>query len=497
MYPIDFLWAAARRHPDRPAVLHPAGQVTFRDLAARVEEFAGRILAADATPGGFCAVGADNGVAHLVAILGALAAGKIWVPLNPRNGDPELVRILEFIGPALVLGDDPMAARLRGLGADARAFAALPPAGGALPMGPGVAAAIPLYRTQAIKFTGGTTGLPKGVQQPLRAWNATIVTQIHHLGLGPEDRYLVSAPLTHGTSTYMLPFLGVGGALVFPEAPRAPALLDAASRHGATFLYAPPTQILNLIEEQRRAPRDLRALRQIIYGSGPMRPEQIRSAQAMFGPIVGTCYGQTEAPQMICFLAPSDMHGEALASVGRATVMTRVAIVDEAGREVPCGTQGEIAVRGDLLMAGYYNAPEVTARTIVDGWLRTGDAGTMDDTGLVFLRDRLKEVIITGGFNVYPSDVETVLARHPAVLNCAVLGIEDPHWGEAVHAAVEFRDGHSADPAELLALVRAELGPVKTPKRLHLFTSLPRNPVGKVLKTAIRDEILQRETDHG
>ncbi len=490
MYPIDHLWAAAARYGAQPAVLHAGGAISYRELAAAVVARAAGLIAAEPTPGGVVAVGADNDPRHLITILAVLAAGKVWVPLNPRNGDPELRRILEFVEPGLIVGDAAMAERLGGLGFAVRVIDGLLGGDSAgLPMGPRAAGAIDLRRAQAIKFTGGSTGVPKGVCQPLRAWNACIAAQVHHLRLVPGDRYLVSAPLTHGTSTYMLPFLAVGGALVFAEEARAPALLDAAARHRASVCYGPPTQILNLMEEQRRAPRDLSALRLVVYGSGPMRPEQIRAAQAVFGPIVGTCYGQTEAPQMISYLPPEEMHGAGLSSVGRACILSRVAILAPDGAVLPAGVEGEICVRGDLLMSGYHRDEATTAAVMGQGWLRTGDGGMIDESGLIHLRDRLKDVIISGGFNIFPADVETVLARHPAVLNCAVVGVADAHWGEAVHAAVEFRAGHRADAEELKALVRAELGAVKTPKQVHVFAPLPRNPVGKILKSAIREQI--------
>ncbi|AQV98170.1 long-chain fatty acid--CoA ligase [Cupriavidus necator] len=493
MYPIDFLWRAVHRHPNRAAIISPAGELSFRELADTVLRRAAALSAIDPAPRSRVCVGAANTVDHLVAILAILAAGKVWVPLNPRNGDPELHRIVDFVEPSLVLADDDMAARLAGTSAPLRSLTDLLHHAGdvsAVMMGPHSRGGIALDEAQAIKFTGGSTGFPKGVIQPMRAWNANIATQIHELGLTPDDRYLVAAPITHGTSTYMLPLLGAGGALIFPEYSKAPALLDAADAHGATLFFAPPTLILSLVEEQRRMPRPLRALRYLVYGGAPMRPEQIREAQAAFGPVLCTSFGQTEAPQIITFLPPAEMTGEYLASVGKPSLLTRVAIVDKDGTPLKAGEEGEIAVRGDLVMSRYLNADEETRKTLVDGWLRTGDAGVFDERGYLFLRDRIRDVIITGGFNVYPSDVEVVLSAHPAVADCSVVGVPDAKWGEAVHAAVQLRPGMSVDPGELIALVKRELGSVKTPKHVHLFDALPRSAVGKVLKPAVRESII-------
>lgn len=220
MYPIDYLWRAAHRHPDRTAIVSPAGELSFSALARDVLARAAALASLDPTRRSRVCVGAANSVEHLVAILAILAAGKVWVPLNPRNGDPELRRIVDFVEPSLVLADDAMLARLAGVAAPVRPLddlCRLHGDIGAVEFGPCTSATVDLGDAQAIKFTGGTTGFPKGVIQPLRAWNANIATQIHELGLTPDDRYLVAAPITHGTSTYMLPLLGAGGALVFPE----------------------------------------------------------------------------------------------------------------------------------------------------------------------------------------------------------------------------------------------------------------------------------------
>ncbi|SAK76574.1 class I adenylate-forming enzyme family protein [Caballeronia ptereochthonis] len=495
MYPIDFLWRAVQRHPYRTAVVSPAGSLTFTALATEVLRRARALVTLDPQPRSRVCIGAANSVDHLLTLLAVLAAGKVWVPLNPRNGDPELQRIVEFVEPSLVLADDAMFDRLNGVATPVRRLGELASCSrdvSSVAFGPYAPGTVSLEDAQAIKFTGGSTGQPKGVIQPLRAWNTNIATQIHELGLTPADRYLVAAPITHGTSTYMLPLLGAGGALIFPEHTKPAGLLDAASEHGATVFFAPPTLILALVEEQRRSPRELRALRYLVYGGAPMRPEQIRDAQSVFGPVVCTSFGQTEAPQIITFLPPAEMTGEYLTSVGRPTLLTRVAILDNEGYPLRPGEEGEIAVRGGLVMSGYLNAEEETRKTLVDGWLRTGDAGVFDERGYLFLRDRIRDVIITGGFNVYPGDVEVVLSNHPAVAECSVVGVPDAKWGEAVHAAVQLRPGMKVNSDELIALVKHELGSVKTPKHIHLFESLPRNAVGKITKPAVREAILDQ-----
>ena len=203
-----------------------------------------------------------------------------------------------------------------------------------------------------------------------------------------------------------------------------------------------------------------------------MSAARIREAQRVFGPVVETAYGQVEAPQIITAMrAPEMMRDENLASVGRASSVARVEIMDDAGELLPSGAVGEIVVQGPLVMSGYLDRPELTAETIVDGWLHTGDLGYIDERGYVFIRGRLREVINTGGFKVFPGDVEAVLARHPAVAECCVFGVDDPKWGEAIHAAVILAPGALVDADELIAFVKAELDSVKAPKAIHFVTS--------------------------
>ncbi|MGZ5837036.1 MAG: class I adenylate-forming enzyme family protein, partial [Xanthobacteraceae bacterium] len=280
---------------------------------------------------------------------------------------------------------------------------------------------------------------------------------------------------------------------VFPEDTRPANLIHAIAEHEVTTFFSPPTMVTMLVDAARAENVPTPSLRNIIYGGAPMRPNRIREAQDAFGPVIAATYGQTEAPQIITHLSTAELtQDENLTSAGRPSLFTDVGIMDANGNLLPAGEQGEIVARGDLLMTGYLNMPDKTAETIIDGWLHTGDLGVFDERGYLFLRDRLREVIISGGFNIYPSDVETVLSQHPAIAECAVVGIPDDHWGEAVHAAVEAKTNAKLDPDEIIAYVKKELGSVKAPKVVHVFASMPKSAVGKVLKTDIRDRILGR-----
>ncbi len=516
MYPIDFFFRAAQRYPCNTALDGPAGLVTYADLAVRVRALAAAMQALDPVPRTRVAICAGNTAEHIIALLATLAAGKTWVPLNYRSTPGEIGRILAATEPSLIACDEvgaPLVVanvtaqriRLDAAVEGCRPLDGAQPAPGAAVTQHTLAALSARYAgaapvtypmdreaTQAIKFTGGTTGLPKGVMQPARAWNAGIINQINGWGLGPEDRYVVAAPITHGTGTYLLPLLAQGGALLLVDA-ASPATITAAFRErGGTLSFMPPTLIYMIMAQEGVSRADFPRLRNLIYGGAPMPVGKFEQARAFFGPVLGTTYGQTEAPQIVTLMRPADFEdGANLGSVGRVTWLSDLTILGPGGQPCAVGEIGEVAVRGDLVMSGYWRLPQKTAETIVDGWLRTGDTGLVDERGYLFLKDRLRDVVITGGFNVYPVDVENALISHPAVYECSVFGLPDDKWGEAVHAAVQPHAGAVIDVEALKLHVRGLLGPVHTPKTIHIYESLPRSPVGKVLKNAVRDAALK------
>lgn len=498
MYPIDFFLRAAARYGDRVALDTPQGAWTYERLRRESLALAAALQALDPAPQSRVAICAGNTAQHVVALLAVIASGKIWVPLNYRSTRSEVARILDATEPSIVVTDT-TGQGLVDIGQavhislDAatgeHAFAGLLQTYAArepVRCEPGRDA------TQAIKFTGGTTGLPKGVMQPYRAWTAGIVNQIHAWKLTSDDRYVVAAPVTHGTSTYLLPVLAQGGTHVFLEE-SSPATITAAFRErGGTLSFMPPTLIYMIMAQPGVSRADFPKLRNLIYGGAPMPVEKFEQVRTFFGPVIGSTYGQTESPQIVTVITPDDYADPAnVGSVGCATWFSEFAIMSDDGEILPAGQAGEIVVRGDLVMTGYWRLPEKTAETLVDGWLHTGDVGVVDARGYLYIKDRLRDVIITGGFNVYPIDVENALAQHPAVYECSVFGIPDDKWGEAVQAAVQFHSGATADAQELMQFVRDRLGPVQTPKSIHVMDSLPRSSVGKVLKNVVRESILK------
>lgn len=495
MYPIDFFSRASRNFRDRLAIDAPDEQLTYGELAARVNALAAALqdMAPEDSRVGVCA---GNSVAHIVAILAVLAAGKTWIPLNPRNAVVELDRVVEFTNPSVVLtmagyGEKMQrTADVRWIGLDGLFTGARDT----------IADLLLRYRgqqpkrlarsdddIQAIKFTGGSTGLPKGVMQPYRAWRATVVNLIDAYGFDENSRSLVAAPITHGASTYLLPVLAKGGCHVLLKETTPQSVLDALANKGVTSVFMPPTLFYTVMEVGAGGTWRFPALKHLIYGGAPMPVDKIRQAQKFFGPVVGVTYGQTESPQIVTFMTGMDlMKDENVQAVGRASLLSDFAIMGPSGELLSSGETGEIVVRGEMIMAGYLNQPDKTSETIVDGWLHTGDLGCVDDRGFLYLRGRKREVVITGGFNVYPVDVEDVLSKHPAVDQCAVYGMPDDKWGEAVTASVQFKQGASATEAELIAYAKGQLGSVKTPKRIRFHPSLPHTAVGKVDKEALK-----------
>ena len=494
MFPIDFFWRAAQRWPDRIAIDTPSGPIHYATLAKRVKALAAGLTALDPTLQSRVAICAGNSDDHITALLAILACGKVWVPLNPKSTHPEIQRIVNVTEPSIVILDAANQALLKGA-AGAWVYTGADSDASARSMNeliqlhedaPQPSFELPLDAIQAIKFTGGTTGAPKGVMQPYRAWLANITNQIQVWGFDEHERYVVAAPITHGTSTYIVPILAQGGCHVILDGAGAEVVRTSFRERRGTVCFMPPTLVYMLMALPNASRDDYPKLRRLIYGGAPMPPEQVRKVRDFFGPVLGTTYGQTEAPQILTVMRPEDFEDpNNWAAVGRPTWFSDVAIMSPEGELLPTGEIGEVVARGDLLMNGYWRMPEKTAETIINGWLHTGDRGLIDERGFLYLKDRLKDIVITGGFNVYPVDVENALSQHPAVHECLVFGLPDEKWGETVQAAVQLHPGQKADEAELIAFVRNLLGPVQTPKHVHFYDSLPRSNVGKLLKSAV------------
>jgi len=496
MYPINFLRRGARSNADGIAVEDGTRGLSYAALSARVAAIAAGLQARLPTPGARVGVCAYNTIEHMTAILAVFAAGHVWVALNPRLGKPDLAAIVDCVGLDAVIVDEDCLALLdlpdipvfvghhtTGAGGQTTLEDLAQHHAGEAPR----AYDQPLDAAQTIKFTGGSTGRPKGVVQPYRCINALVVSYQSLFRFDRRDVNMCAAPLTHGSAHYMLPILAVGGRHVLVREPKAPALIDAFSDMGCTTAFMPPTMIYNLLDEPALARADLSHVRHLHYGAAPMAPDRIREARERLNGALEVIYGQTEAPMLITGMTAAEFDDDRnLLSVGREGPVMSVAIMAEDGEILPAGETGEIVCRGDLMMSRYLDDPAETEKAVVDGWLHTGDAGILDDRGYLFIKDRLRDMIISGGFNVYPTEVEGALSRHPAVRDCIVFGVPDDKWGERVEVAVVVDEAQTLDADELKQFGKAQLGSVRTPKTVHFVDQLPKSAVGKVLRREAR-----------
>jgi fatty-acyl-CoA synthase len=507
--PIHRFYRRAVAHPDAVAVSGAGGDLTYAELRREVDAAACALQQLDESPGSRVGICARNTTHHLIALLATYAAGKVWVPLSPRNGRGDLDAMIAATRPTIIVTDRP--SRERFSITDALRDVPLVLADDAVGPGepqdtdgpPTLHTLAHRYHGQAphaidrslddaqiIKFSGGSTGTPKPVVQSVRCLHAQADGLRDFFDFQADDANLIVAPLTHGASCFVLPILERGGRHILLDSTAPSTVLAAIERYGVTTMYAPPTLLYALMSAEAPTP-SLRSLRHVIYSAAPMTPERIRDCQRFFGPVVETAYGQVEAPQIISAMRAHELLDDAnLESVGRPSSVVTVGIMAPDGTLLPSDTVGEIVVRGPLLMSGYLDREAETARTIMDGWLHTGDLGVLDARGYLYIRGRLRELINSGGFKIFPGDVEACLARHPAVAECAVFGVSDVKWGEAVNAAVVLNTGADASTEDLIAWVKSELGSVKAPKRVWLVSQLARNAAGKVSRAAVRSALL-------
>jgi acyl-CoA synthetase (AMP-forming)/AMP-acid ligase II len=347
-----------------------------------------------------------------------------------------------------------------------------------------------------VKGTGGTTGRSKSVLVTNRCACALFTTFNWCLPLPSGHVTLVAAPVSHGAGTYALCGLCNGGSIVFIEKPEPAAVIKALIEYKITTVFLPPTVIYKILAMPNLEVLKYESLRYLIYSAAPMSPERLADAIKVFGPVLTQIYGQTEAPAMLTVLRPEEhivsdreILKKRLSSCGRPTPFVKLEIMDDDGHILGVNKPGEIVVRGELVMKGYRDDPEETAKVSKFGWHHTGDIGYKDDDGYFYIVDRKKDMIISGGFNIFPSEIEQVLLKHKAVLDCAVIGAPDAQWGEVVTAIVELKPGFLAEISELQMFCRESLGGMKTPKHVEIWPQLPRSSVGKVLRKDIREHL--------
>lgn len=474
----NWLVQTARSWPDRPALsLGDRIVADYGGFLGLVRQHAARLAGLGIGAGDRVVLYAANDPLYLVALNACWWLGAVAVPVNRKLHPEELAWIVQNAGARLVLGDAEGTRRLDLSGLPLADIPETP-----VPLGPDALA--------WLFYTSGTTGRPKGVMlthgnlvQMALCFAADVDTP------GPGDRMLYAAPMSHGAGLYAVPGIRAGVLHVVPQSQGFDTgeILDLADRLGNLVFFAAPTMVKRLVHAARG--RDASGIRTIIYGGGPMYAADIQAALDAFGPRFVQIYGQGECPMTITVLGrdlvADRSHPRAdlrRASVGHAMAAVEVIVRDAQGQPLPPGETGEVTVRGPLVMAGYWQNPEATAQAIRDGWLWTGDLGHMDQDGFLTLTDRSKDVVISGGTNIYPREVEEVLLKLPGVREVSVIGEPDPDWGEVVVACVVGE----VTPQAMDAHVRAHLAGFKAPKRYRFLKDLPKNAYGKVLKTELR-----------
>lgn len=343
--------------------------------------------------------------------------------------------------------------------------------------------------------TGGTTGPSKGAVHSHRTLEMMGLAVSTEFEVTSESRHLVIAPLTHAAGLFVLGFAIRGCATIILPAFDPDAVLGLIEKERVTHLFLPPTAVYALLAHPRTKTTDFSSLKCFIVGAAPIAPEKFKEAVRVFGPVMFEGFGQTETLIPILVKRPSDylrsdgsFDEEAVRAAGKPVRVVRVGIMDREGNLLPAGERGEIVVRSSMTMQGYYKRPEDTAEASTFGWHHTSDVGIIDERGFVTIVDRIKDMIVSGGFNIYPVEIEKLIQGHPAVLDCIVVGVPDEKWGEAVKAVVQLKPDQTLDGAELIALCKDQLGSAKAPKSVEFWETLPRSAVGKLLKKDVRQK---------
>ena len=478
----ELIRRAAVMHGDAPALTEGERTLGFRAFDEATDRLGNALLAEGFAPGDRIGVLLPNGIDCLIAYYALAKNGLVRVSLNVRETAQDHRYKLDDSGARGLIHDGtddfgvPMTC---GLDALRRLIDDGPPEACRVDRA--------LEAPYRLGFTGGTTGAPKAVTLTTLGETAELSAFLMDLvpDLAPGDRFLHAAPIAHASGAFFLPSLVRGvHSLIMPHFDAA-GFLDMAERGRATHTFLVPTMLAMVMEEPAIESAAL-AFKRICYGASPIAPRLLERAMARFGPVFAQTYGQAESPMVITCLKPEDH--DRVGSCGRPYTTVDVAIFDRDDKPVPTGERGEIVCRGTQLMAHYWNRPEETAKAFRNGWLHTGDVGRMDEDGFFYILDRQNDMLISGGYNVYPREIEDVLIAHEGVVEAAVVGLPDDKWGDRVHAVVAGRPG--LDPEALRLFCRERLAGYKCPKSVDIWDALPKSAAGKLLRRAVRDRVL-------
>ncbi len=505
------LTKSALIHPDNLAVAYGSRKMTYAQFNARVNRLANALNRLGVRKGENVALLQYNYFQTLESLFACFKAGYGCVPINFRLHAKEFAFIIdhsesaavilspEFNGPVLDIHDCIPKVRylitLSGAGAELLNYEKLL----SEESDQFVDADVDRDDLGWLFYTSGTTGMPKGAMLTHRNLLAMAMNFYADIcpGFGPKDVILHAAPLSHGSGLYALPNIGKAAANIILESKSfdPEMVFKAIQEYRVTNMFAAPTMVKLMVESPAVDKYDHRSLKSLIYGGSPMLVEDLKKAMAKLGPCLIQLFGQGESPMTITYLPHRDhiLRGppdqmKRLASAGIPRTDVEVKIFDSDDQELPPGQMGEIVTRSDLVMKGYWHNPDATRETLKNGWLHTGDMGYMDENRYLFIMDRSKDMIISGGENIYPREIEEVLIKHPAVREVAVIGIPDLKWGEAIKAVVSLVEGKSATEDELIAFCKDNIASYKKPKSVDFVDELPKNNYGKILKRELRDK---------
>lgn len=489
--------------PDRDCMVMDDNAWTYREVQAVSMQVASALRRDGIATGTRVAVLSQNDPIAFMCVLGLIRAQMVWVPLNPRNSEENLIGILDKFKCEVLFYNsafEDLVARARQAIPGMTTTVCVDQQAGAVPgLTQWIDGAPTHFEIEpadpsaviALQTTGGTTGLPKGVMQTHVFYEHFISSLLAAMPAPTPPRFLAAAPMTHAAGYFCLPIFARGGTIIVLRAAQPLLIAQAIERYKVTDTILPPTVIYAMLAEPTIRNFDFSSMRYFWYGTAPIAVDKLREAIEVFGPCMVSGWGQSEAVALT-FLSAQDLvkdgkiNEKLLTSCGRAFPFTEVAVMDPDGKLLGRNESGELVARGNSVMPGYLDDPEATADVSRFGWHHTGDIGYCDDEGFFHIVDRSKDMIISGGFNIFPSEIEKVIFTHPAVEDCAVVGLPDEKWGEKVSAFVQLKKGHEATRESLEALCRAKLGSMKTPKYFEFRDTLPRSPVGKTLKRELR-----------
>jgi len=486
------LVATAHEYGDRPAVKLDDYVLSYRQLHHQAAAVAGDLRAHGVLPGDRVGLVLPNVPAYPVLFYGALLAGAVVVPMNPLLNAREVEYYLTDSGMTVVYGSDNGDAVVAAAAAKGGIRSVSVPATGPIEL-----SGSPIHDatvrtdddTAVILYTSGTTGKPKGAELTHRNLSTNAATTVDTLiHVGPEDVILGCLPLFHvfGLTCGLNAAVKAGALLTLVPRFDAVKALQVVSRDRVTVLEGVPTMYAAMLHSPDADDTDMSSLRTCITGGAPMPVEILKAFEKKFDCEIYEGYGLSETAPIACFNQPGRQRRPG--TIGVPVRGCALRIVGDHGEDVPDGQPGEIAIRGENVMKGYWNRPEATAEAIPDGWFRTGDIATRDGDGYYTIVDRKKDLIIRGGYNVYPREVEEVLYEHPAVAEAAVIGIRHASLGEEIGAAVALKRGAHAEPEELKAFVRDRLAAYKYPREIWLVDSVPKGPTGKILRREVKPQ---------